>query len=63
MADLHNKLALRRKGISGTKENAVASAVESPPNVMDRISAMIPPPPHPQANSSNTEASEDDDWD
>lgn len=63
MADLHNKLAMRRKGISGIKEIQQLPPVEAPPNVMDRISAMIPPPPKPQANSSATDASDDDDWD
>lgn len=66
MADLHNKLALRRKGISGIKDlqqqQQTISLVESPPNVMDRISAMIPPPPKPQANSSATDNSDDDEW-
>lgn len=54
MDDLHNKLALRRKGISGTKD-----AVSSPGNVMNRISAMIPAPPPKQPESGS---SEDDDW-
>lgn len=54
MDDLHNKLALRRKGISGAKD-----AASSPGNVMNRISAMIPPPPPKQESGS----SEDDEWD
>lgn len=60
MADLHNKLALRRKGISGIKEGQTLPAIENPPNVMDRISAMIPPPPKPQTDS---EASDNEEWD
>ena len=56
MADLHNKLALRRKGISGSKDTGATI------NVMDRISAMIPPPPTKrQEQSSGT--SEEDEWD
>ncbi|XP_055693901.1 WASH complex subunit 1 [Lutzomyia longipalpis] len=51
MADLHNKLSMRRKGISGAKD---------PSGVMDKMSALIPPPPKPTA--STTDASEDDDW-
>lgn len=35
MEDLHKKLMMRRKGISGTQK---------PANVMDRLSALIPPP-------------------
>lgn len=71
MADLHNKLAMRRKGISGAKEMASttipiessSSSGNRPTNVMDRLSAMIPPPPtKQQPNSSTTDAS-DDDWD
>lgn len=60
MADLHNKLALRRKGISGTKD----TAEKNPPqtfNVLDCLLTRIPPPPMPQANSSTNETS-DDDW-
>ncbi|XP_059622606.1 WASH complex subunit 1 [Phlebotomus argentipes] len=50
MADLHNKLSMRRKGISGAKDAS---------GVMDRMSALIPPPPKPTAPA--TDAS-DDDW-
>lgn len=62
MADLHNKLALRRKGISGNKEQQSLPPVESPPNVMDRISAMIPPPPKPNTDTDASDE-ENDDWD
>jgi WAS protein family homolog 1 len=59
MSDLHNKLMMRRKGISGTKDQGG--------NVMDKISSMIPPPPpksQQQHNSSNSEESEEveNDW-
>lgn len=54
MDDLHNKLALRRKGISGSKDATSG-------NVMNRISAMIPPPPAKQKDTSS--GSENDDWD
>lgn len=65
MADLHNKLAMRRKGISGAKENDASGSAGGAPsasNMIDRISSMIPPPPK-ASNESNTEASEDDEWD
>ncbi|XP_012268668.2 WASH complex subunit 1-like [Athalia rosae] len=52
MADLHTKLSLRRKGISGTATSA-----------LDRMSAMIPPPPKPNelaTSERNSAASEQD---
>ncbi|XP_046747363.1 WASH complex subunit 1-like [Diprion similis] len=52
MADLHNKLSLRRKGISGTATGALG-----------RMSAMIPPPPKPNESATserNSAASEQD---
>ncbi|XP_055626855.1 WASH complex subunit 1 [Toxorhynchites rutilus septentrionalis] len=52
--DLHNKLQMRRKGISGARDN------QEPGNVIDRISAMIPPPP-PKIDASTSE-SNDEDW-
>ncbi|KAG4066612.1 hypothetical protein HA402_007248 [Bradysia odoriphaga] len=55
MDDLHKKLALRRKGISGNKEVGQSS------NVMDGISAMIPPPP-PKQSDSSSESESNDDW-
>lgn len=56
--DLHNKLQMRRKGISGAREN------QEPGNVIDRLSALIPPPP-PKMDASTASAtdSNDDDWD
>ncbi|XP_053683515.1 WASH complex subunit 1 [Sabethes cyaneus] len=53
--DLHNKLQMRRKGISGAREN------QEPGNVIDRLSALIPPPP-PKLDASASE-SNDEDWD
>ncbi|XP_046485166.1 WASH complex subunit 1 isoform X1 [Neodiprion pinetum] len=52
MADLHNKLSLRRRGISGTATGALG-----------RMSAMIPPPPKPNESATserNSAASEQD---
>lgn len=52
MADLHSKLSLRRKGISGTVSGA-----------LDRMSAMIPPPPKPNESATserNSATSEQD---
>lgn len=57
MADLNAKLALRRKGISGTK----ASDGSEMNTALSRVSAMIPPPPlviNEQNESTNTE----DEW-
>ncbi|CAD7088892.1 unnamed protein product [Hermetia illucens] len=66
MADLHNKLLMRRKGISGAKDQNQPSTSSSSGNVMDRLSALIPPPPPktaPVAQSSATDGSdENDDW-
>lgn len=59
MADLHAKLAMRRKGISGVKanqENGSGSA-------MDKISAMIPPPPTANYDKASATNTEDEDWD
>lgn len=53
MADLHNKLLMRRKGISGSKDQennnttnsvrkGVTTSADNP--VMSRLSALIPPP-------------------
>lgn len=56
MADLHLKLSMRRKGISGTKkqENSV-----DPDSTLGKISAMIPPPEPKTDIDSN---SNDEDW-
>lgn len=63
MADLHNKLAMRRKGISGIKEhlpNNPAPLTDNAPSMINLISALIPPPPKP--HEAKTVASEDDEW-
>lgn len=61
MADLHAKLALRRKGIAGSGGSA-----------LERMSSLIPPPPKPSdaaASDRNSATSEydsqpdTDDWD
>ncbi|KAK6635262.1 hypothetical protein RUM44_000513 [Polyplax serrata] len=54
MADLHNKLLMRRKGISGNVKKDTSPAVSA----MDKVSAMIPPPTHQDLSS----ATEDEDW-
>lgn len=63
MADLHKKLAMRRKGISGAKENqppiATSTAVPSA-NLLDSISSMIPPPPKLDTSTANPDRSDDD---
>nr|XP_008199866.1 PREDICTED: WAS protein family homolog 1 [Tribolium castaneum] len=56
MADLHAKLSMRRKGISGTKKQESLDASSA----LEKISAMIPPPIRSESNENNTE---DEDWD
>lgn len=59
MKDLYAKLAMRRKGISGSKTE---SSVEvDGKSAMDKISAMIPPPPADNGRGSSTNT-EDEDW-
>ncbi|GLG93491.1 WASH complex subunit 1 [Gryllus bimaculatus] len=60
MADLHAKLALRRKGISGANKTEVSVG-----NAMQRVSAMIPPPQfsEPESNLQEDEEGMDEDWD
>lgn len=62
MADLHAKLSMRRKGISGSKSDSspnVMNKDRGDGSVMDKISAMIPPPPKLERN---TESETDTDW-
>nr|XP_023024255.1 WASH complex subunit 1 [Leptinotarsa decemlineata] len=59
MADLHNKLFMRRKGISGAKqpqENSIDAD-----STLSRISAMIPPP-DPRQEQEVESTSNDEDW-
>lgn len=62
MADLHNKLLMRRKGISGAKDGQTNSPESG--GVMSRLSSLIPPPPIRNQNSSSDEddAGDDADW-
>lgn len=60
MADLHAKLAMRRKGISGVKANLESVGGGS---AMDKISAMIPPPPTASNDKASATNTEDEDWD
>lgn len=58
MSDLFNKLAMRRKGISG-KGPAGGESGEAPSgtgSAFARMSDVIPPPPAPQVPG------DDDDW-
>ncbi|XP_073845569.1 WASH complex subunit washout [Musca autumnalis] len=67
MADLHNKLMMRRKGISGSKDNTdnpSASQISGNP-VISRLSSLIPPPPvggRTKNTSEEDEDSNDTDW-
>lgn len=56
MSDLASRLMLRRKGISGSK--AAGAQDGEPVSPMDRISAMIPPPP-----AKSDSESHEDNWD
>ena len=56
MSDLFSKLTMRRKGISGSKQEQ-PSGSSSDVSAMDRISAMIPPP---KARADTTDSA---DWD
>lgn len=60
MADLHSKLMLRRKGISGTKKSEEVLSGES---TLAKISFMIPPPDPKEDNESNEGSSNEGDWD
>lgn len=71
MADLHNKLLMRRKGISGSKDkensnvaNAVIKGVTTSTDnpVMSRLSALIPPPTG-RKNSDDDDDTHDEDND
>ncbi|XP_055373021.1 WASH complex subunit 1 [Condylostylus longicornis] len=60
MDDLHKKLLMRRKGISGSKDN------DKNTNVLDRLSSLIPPPPKPSQgmySSTSDNDNDNDDWD
>lgn len=67
MADLHKKLAMRRKGISGAKENdpnasgVASSKIPQSTNLLDSISSMIPPPPKPDTNTDHSD-NDGSDW-
>lgn len=67
MADLHRKLAMRRKGISGTKNDQNATTKETTSGtdgggLLSSISSMIPPPPTKELPSTNVSEDETD-WD
>lgn len=58
MSDLHAKLAMRRKGISGTRAGAIDAN-----SAMSRISAMIPVPTLADPVDSSATEEENADWD
>lgn len=68
MDDLHNKLLMRRKGISGTQQQNAANAnnPNNPVSIMDKLSSIIPPPPkNLRQNTSSDDSTDDndkDDW-
>ncbi|CAH0562139.1 unnamed protein product [Brassicogethes aeneus] len=64
MADLHAKLSMRRKGISGSKKaenEGGGSGLLDGNTALGKISAMIPPPSKNDVTDSNN--TEDEDWD
>lgn len=67
MADLHRKLALRRKGISGTKQDDCKIVSETSRgnsqgfNLIESISSMIPVPLN--STKENNGSDDDSDWD
>lgn len=67
MADLHKKLAMRRKGISGRKDDENTKAQDTPTaadggGLLNRMSSMIPPPPSKEDTTPNPSEDETD-WD
>lgn len=58
MSDLHAKLAMRRRGIAGSKE-----AKKEKASIMDKVSSMIPPPSAKKEESDDDSSSTDNDWD
>lgn len=62
MADLHAKLSMRRKGISGEQKQNIQNKPIDATSTMNRLLSMIPPMPM-QADTSEANTTEDDDWD
>ncbi|XP_072402143.1 WASH complex subunit 1 [Diabrotica undecimpunctata] len=60
IADLHNKLFMRRKGISGAKQEQ--QTVVDADLTLSRISSMIPPP-EPIVDIESTSNDDEDEWD
>ena len=57
MSDLHAKLALRRRGIAGSKE----AKKEKKVSLMDKVSSLIPPPPK-RSDSDDESSNSNSDW-
>lgn len=62
MDDLHQRLSMRRKGISGNNNTETSYSMPQKSGVMNRISAMIPAPPPTAAKDTSSNSSDDDDW-
>lgn len=61
MADLHAKLSMRRKGISGEQKLTTENKPIDATSTMSRLLTMIPPvPTNADASESNTT---EDEWD
>ena len=62
MSDLFSRITMRRKGISGSKQEGREdrpNADPAPMSPMDKISAMIPPP----SKTDRSESHDSGDWD
>lgn len=58
MEDLHKKLFMRRKGISGFKKPEEGAAID-PNSTLGKISAMIPSPENKNVESTSND---EEDW-
>ena len=67
MGEIAQKLAMRRKGMSGKANTDLSTCgksnpiVPKPSGAMDKISSMIPPPSGPKIETQNDDES-DDEW-
>ncbi|XP_050295766.1 WASH complex subunit 1 [Anthonomus grandis grandis] len=62
MADLHNKLMMRRKGISGVKSEDNQVGMSTANSAFARLSSIIPPPVKSNEEESAVSEDDNDDW-
>ncbi|CRL05314.1 CLUMA_CG017970, isoform A [Clunio marinus] len=58
MSDLHAKLALRRRGIAGTKETKKEKS-----SILAKVSSLIPAPTERSESDNDSESNDGSDWD